>query len=173
MPESSERWVLVSLTGAATRYGALLGNSLIINLQISTPAQNRARVRNRESPTRERGERALPRNDLDRLVALRKQERPSSIDVHHERLLSLVQGLENVPPGRFELPLHGASGHRLCRWSTAAYLGAHCWGDRPDSHRLFRGPHPRASTTSASITVRSRRIALRSIAYQAITLLLS
>lgn len=28
------------------------------------------------------------------------------------------------------------------------------WGDRPDSHRLERGPHPRASYPSASITVR-------------------
>jgi hypothetical protein len=33
------------------------------------------------------------------------------------------------------------------------------WGDRPDSHRLGHGPHPCASTTSASITVRLEGLA--------------
>lgn len=33
------------------------------------------------------------------------------------------------------------------------------WGDRPDSHRLERGPHPRASYASASITVRLEGLA--------------
>ena len=47
------------------------------------------------------------------------------------------------------------------------------WGDRRDSHPLVRGPHPRASTTSASITVCPGRLARPSIAYRATTLLLS
>ena len=89
--------------------------------------------------------------------------------------------LGEVPPRGFEPPLHGFSNHRLFRWSTAAKLriafvgmlglAPSCpmatalqaasvsqpstfpWGDRRDSHPLERGPHPRASATSASITV--------------------
>ena len=41
------------------------------------------------------------------------------------------------------------------------------WGDRRDSHPLTRGSRPRASTTSASITVRLEGIAPSPLAYQA------
>lgn len=41
------------------------------------------------------------------------------------------------------------------------------WGDRRDLHPLPRGSHPRASATSASITVRLERIERSSLAHQA------
>ncbi len=161
-----------------------------------------------------------------------------------------------VPPRGFEPPLHGISGHRLCRWSTAANsivrslvqptgfepvrscpqrpltlpvgLRRHSlrrpeshrrglayetwlrtrtlpaqpwwerwdshpvdrrttvlrtapvtlpstlpWGDRRDLHPLTRGSRPRASTTSASTTVRLEGIAPTSLGYRPSALLLS
>ena len=82
----------------------------------------------------------------------------------------------------------------MARWRTAAYVGTlglapSCpskaaalqanlvalpstfpWGDRRDLHPLSRGSRPRASTTSASITVRLEGIAPSPIAYPQDTL---
>ncbi len=96
-------------------------------------------------------------------------------------LLLRPAGARGAKNGRGADPVRGARKVRVAGLAPAATrsrteqstIEIHPGSDRRDSHPLGRGSRPRASTTSASITVRPGGIAPPSLGYRPSALLLS